>query len=267
MATKFLRAVACAVTSLFVASAAVTSANAASAPSTDTAATKAPQKTVVLVHGFFADGSCWAQVIRILQDSGIRVVAVQNALQSLAGDAEATRRVIDQQPGQVVLVGHSWGGMVITQAGVDPKVDSLVYVAAFAADAGVSVSNLLAPYPPAPWIADVVADDSGGLSLTTAGFVKYFASGLPQGKALELSAVQEPTFAGEQQEPLTQAAWVNKPSWYVKTDDDEIIAPALQGAMSSHIGAHVVDVPSGHLVMVSHPEKVAEVIVEALLHH
>ncbi|MDY0749017.1 alpha/beta hydrolase [Paucibacter sp. R3-3] len=222
-------------------------------------------RTVVLVHGFFADAGCWSDVIRILQKIGVRVVAVENPLASLAGDAEATRRVIDAQQGQVVLVGHSWGGAVITQAGVNPKVSSLVFVAAFAPDQGMSVENLISGFPPAPWTATLQRDDSGNLSLSEAGYMTYFAPDLPAHQARVLAAEQGATFGETLLQPVSQAAWHVKPSWYVLAENDQMIPPELQRAMSSRMKARVVPVRSSHVVMLSHPEAVAAVILEAVL--
>jgi pimeloyl-ACP methyl ester carboxylesterase len=220
-------------------------------------------RTVVLVHGFFADAGCWSEVIRILQATGIKVVAVENPLSSLTADAEAARRVIDAQPGQVVLVGHSWGGVVITQAGMDPKVSSLVYVAAFAPDQGMSVTNLISGFPPAPWTSTLQADDSGNLTLSEAGYLKYFAPDLPPRQARVLSAEQGSTFEHALDEPVSQVAWRSRRSWYVLAEEDQMIAPDLQRAMSAQMNARVVHVRSSHVVMLSHPEVVAAVILEA----
>jgi pimeloyl-ACP methyl ester carboxylesterase len=237
-----------------------------SAPSTQAApASVAHGKTVVLVHGFFADAGCWNAVIRILQAAGVHVVAVENPLSSLDGDAEATRRVIDAQAGQVVLVGHSWGGAVITQAGVNPKVSSLVYVAAFAPDQGMSVDNLIGNLPPAPWLGALTKDDAGNLSLTEAGYLTYFAPDVPVREARMLSAEQGATFGGTLDQPVSQVAWRAKPSWYVLAENDQMIAPDLQREMSSRMNARVVRVRSSHVVMISHPEVVAAVILEAAL--
>lgn len=222
-------------------------------------------KTVVLVHGFFADAGCWGDVIRILQSVGVKVVAVENPLNSLTGDAEATRRVIDAQAGQVVLVGHSWGGVVITEAGFNPKVASLVYVAAFVPDQGMSVNNLIGGFPPAPWTATLQQDDSGNLTLSEAGYLKYFAPDLPAREARVLSAQQGATFYQALDNPVTHAAWRSKRSWYVLAENDQMIAPDLQRAMSSRMGARVIPVRSSHVVMLSHPEAVAAVILEAAL--
>jgi pimeloyl-ACP methyl ester carboxylesterase len=222
-------------------------------------------RTVVLVHGFFADAGCWSEVIRVLQLAGVKVVAVENPLQSLEGDAEATRRVIDAQAGQVVLVGHSWGGVVITQAGIDPKVSSLVYVAAFAPDQGMSVQNLISGVPPAPWTAALQQDDSGNLTLSEAGYLKYFAPDLPDRQARVLSAEQGATFGFTLMEPVSQVAWRSKRSWYVLAENDQMIPPELQREMSSRMNAHVVPIRSSHVVMLSHPDLVAAVILEAVL--
>ena len=222
-------------------------------------------RTVVLVHGFFADAGCWSDVIRILQAVGVKVVAVENPLASLTGDAEATRRVIDAQPGQVVLVGHSWGGAVITQAGVDPKVSSLVFVAAFAPDQGMSVENLISGFPAAPWTATLQKDDAGNLSLSEAGYLRYFAPDLPVHQARVLSAEQGATFGETLLEPVSQVAWRWKPSWYVLAENDQMIPPELQRAMSSRMNARIVPIRSSHVVMLSHPEAVAAVILEAVL--
>jgi len=239
--------------------------SASSAQAESATATAAHAKTVVLVHGFFADAGCWSAVIRLLQSAGVHVVAVENPLVSLDGDAEATRRVVDAQAGPVVLVGHSWGGAVITQAGADPKVSSLVYVAAFAPDQGMSVNDLIGNLPPAPWLGALAQDDAGNLSLTEAGYLKYFAPDVPAREARVLSAEQGATFGGALGNPVSLVAWRMKPSWYVLAENDQMIAPELQRSMSARMNAHVVPVRSSHVVMISHPEVVAAVILEAAL--
>lgn len=223
-----------------------------------------PDRTVVLVHGAFADGSCWSEVIRLLQAAGVKVVSVQNPLTSLAADVIATQRVINQQGTPVVLVGHSWGGMVITEAGNHPKVSSLVYVAAFAPDVGSSAAALLQPYPPAPWLADTVADEAGNLTLSQPAFLKYFVPDLPVRQAKALWAVQVPTFHGTLVEPVTQAAWRSKPSWFVIAEKDGIIHPDLQRATSARMKARVTSLRSGHVPMLSQPYRVAAVILDAV---
>lgn len=224
-------------------------------------------KTVVLVHGFFADGSGWKPVIERLQAAHINVVAVQEPLASLEGDVEATRRVIDEQPGQVVLVGHSYGGFVITNAGADPKVDALVYVAAFAPAVKDTVASLLQNYPTPPWQNDLTADDAGDQSMTRADYVRYFAPDLPVREAEALSAVQVAPAGALFTAPAVYAAWRGLPSWYVLAEDDQMIDPNLQVFMSSRMGSHVTRVKSSHSVMLSHPDVVASVIIEAFLHH
>ena len=223
-------------------------------------------RTVVLVHGFFADGSGWKDVIERLQAAHVNVVAVQNPLTSLAADVEATRRVVDRLPGPVVLVGHSYGGFVITNAGVDPKVVSLVYVAAFAPDVGETIDTLLAGYPTPPWEAKLVADDAGGLTLTESDYVRYFAPDLPSNESRAFSATQGASSGTLFADPATAASWHTLPSWYVLAEDDQIIDPDAQRFMSSRIHAKVTRVRSSHSVMVSHPDVVAAVIVEAFLH-
>jgi pimeloyl-ACP methyl ester carboxylesterase len=220
-------------------------------------------KTVVLVHGYFADGSSWSEVIRLLQDAGINVVSVQNPLASLAGDVEAARRVIDEQDGQVVLVGHSFGGMVITQAGIDPKVSSLVYVCAFAPSPGDSINTLQAGLPAPPWLADLAHDDSGDFTLTQAGILQYFAPDVPVKKAKEISATQGAFNIGTLDQAVADAAWLTKPSSYVQCQDDQIIDPGLELRMAGKINAKLVSVPSSHVAMISHPEVVARTIYEA----
>jgi pimeloyl-ACP methyl ester carboxylesterase len=224
----------------------------------------APARTVVLVHGSFADGSCWNDVIRILQARGIRVVSVQNPLNSLAGDVAAVTRVLNQQSEPVVLVGHSWGGVVITEAGVHPKVQSLVYVAAFAPDVGGSVGSLLQGGAPPPWLGDLKPDEAGYVTLNEYAYLNYFAPDLPLRDRKALQASQTPTFGGTLNDATTFAAWRSKPSWYVLAEDDQFIPANLQHAMSSRIGAKVTRIRSSHVAMISHPHPVADVITEAV---
>jgi pimeloyl-ACP methyl ester carboxylesterase len=221
-------------------------------------------KTVVLVHGAFADGSCWSEVIRLLQGHGVKVVSVQNPLASLSGDVSATHRVVDQQTTPVVLVAHSWGGVVITEAGMNPKVTSLVYVAAFAPDVGDSVFGLLQAFPRPPWLAGIVQDSGGYQTLGEETFLNYFAPGLPLRQARTLFAVQGPTFGGTLTDRTSMAAWRSKPSTYVVAEDDQIIPPELQRAMASRIRARTTSVAAGHLVILTHPAKVAQAILAAV---
>ena len=229
------------------------------------AAGQSQRPSVVLVHGAFADGSSWNEVIRRLQQLNFRVVSVQNPIESLEGDSAATRRVIDNEPGPVVLVGHSWGGAVITEAGDHPKVRSLVYAAAFAPDAGESVSDLLAQAPPAQWLNNLVADSAGFLTLDVPGFLQYFASDLSRGHAKALWSVQVPGFAGTLDEQATHAAWRVRPTWYVIAENDQFIDPTLQARMASAMGAHVSTVSGGHLIPITHPDAIVRAIAEAAL--
>lgn len=222
-----------------------------------------PRPTVVLVHGAFADGSSWQRVIPLLQARGIPVVAVQNPLRSLAEDAAAVARAIDQQPGPVILVGHSWGGAVITQAGANAKVVALVYVAAFALEAGQSINTLLQGLPPAPWLAELRQDEGGYLTLSARGMSKYFAPDLPPREANLLTATQGPWFAGCLADAATQAAWHGRPSWWVLAEEDRMIDPLLQQGLAAQINANVIKVRAGHTVLLSHPHRVVEAILQA----
>jgi pimeloyl-ACP methyl ester carboxylesterase len=220
-------------------------------------------KNVVLVHGAFADGSSWDKVIPLLEARGLHVVAVQNPLSSLADDAAATKRVIDQQNGPVVLVGHSWGGVVISQAGNDDKVKALVYVAAFAPDSGQSISDMIKDKPAPAWASELRKDSAGFLTLSTDAVVHQFAQDLPPAQARIVAATQGPWFAGCSDDKVTTAAWHSKPSWFVVAGRDHMIDPRLQDAMASQIGATVTHVDASHVAMVSQPKAVAEAIIAA----
>jgi len=221
------------------------------------------QKTVVLVHGAFADGSSWSKVIPLLEAKGLKVVAVQNPLSSLAADVDATRRVIDMQPGPVILVGHSWGGVVITQAGVDDKVKALVYVAAFALPKGQSVNSSSAGRPPLPWLAELQPDSGGYVRLSDAAVAKYFAQDLSKKEIAVVAATQGPTFGGAFDDKLTEAAYETKPSWYVVARHDGMIPPPVEEAMAAAIKTKITEIDSSHVVMLSRPEAVAKVILDA----
>jgi pimeloyl-ACP methyl ester carboxylesterase len=220
-------------------------------------------KTVVLVHGAWADGSSWDKVIPLLLAKGLKVVAVQNPLTSLADDVAATKRVLDAQTGPVVLVGHSWGGMVITQAGDDPKVAALVYVAAFAPDEGQAASDLGKDLPPPPGLASVHPDASGFLWLTPEGVAKDFAPDLPAAQTKVMAATQGPVGAKTFDEKVSTAAWRTKPSWYVVAEKDRMIQPDLERAMAKKIKASTTALPTSHVAMLSRPQDVAAVILKA----
>jgi pimeloyl-ACP methyl ester carboxylesterase len=218
---------------------------------------------VVLVHGAFADGESWNKVIPLLQARGLHVVAVQNPLSSLADDVSATQRAIERQKGPVVLVGHSWGGVVISQAGNDDKVKALVYVAAFAPDNGQSINDMLKGKPAPAWASQLTKDSGGYLRLSTDAVIHDFAQDLPVAQARLVADTQGPWFAGCTDDKVTTAAWHSKPSWFVVTDKDHMIDPHLQAEMASHIGATVTHVSSSHVAMLSKPADVAAAIIAA----
>jgi len=233
-------------------------------PSPFTAGRAAPaQKTVVLVHGAFADGSSWDKVIPLLQAKGLKVVAVQNPLTSLADDVAATKRVIDAQSAPVVLVGHSWGGTVITQAGADEKVAALVFVAAFAPDEGQASSELGKDGPPPPGSASIRPDAAGYLYLTPEGVAKDFAQDLPPAQTKVMAATQGPISAKAFDEKVTAAAWKTKPSFYIVAEKDRMIQPDLERAMARKMKATTTALPTSHVPMQSRPKEVAAVILAA----
>ena len=223
-----------------------------------------PAKTVVLVHGAFADGSSWAKVIPLLEAKGLKVVAIQNPLSSLDDDVAATRRAIEQAQGPVVLVGHSWAGMVITQAGDDPKVKSLVYVAAFAPDAGQSLADLLSTAPAPAWASSLIEDSGHFLRLPPKVVLSDFAQDLPAAEARIVAATEGPWAARCQSDRPTRAAWRTRPAWFILTGSDHMIDPGLQARMAAHINATVVRTDASHVVMLSQPRKVADAILAAV---
>lgn len=223
-----------------------------------------PMPTVVLVHGAFADGSSWAKVIPLLQAKGLNVVAVQNPLTSLADDVAATRRAIAAQKGPVVLVGHSWAGTVITEAGNDDQVKALVYVAAFAPGDGQATSDLAKLYPTPPGVAHPQVDASGFLTLSAADIARYFAPDIPKAQANLIAVTQGPIRAASFDEKVTHAAWRSKPSWAVVTEEDQMINPKLLADTAKTMKAQVKPIKSSHVVMLSHPKEVAAVILQAV---
>jgi len=220
--------------------------------------------TVILVHGAWADGSSWSKVISRLQEKGVEAVAVQNPLTSLNDDVAAVNRAIAAAKGPVVLVGHSWAGAVITQAGGDPKVKALVYVAAFAPDAGMSVNDLGKGAPPTPGLKEVVADPSGFLTITKKGIMEDFAQDLPKTESAVLAATQGPTAAKAFDDKLTIAAWHEKPCWYVVSKQDRMIDPNGERAMAKTIKARITEVDASHVSMLSRPEAITAIIIEAI---
>ncbi|MGU7773358.1 alpha/beta fold hydrolase [Burkholderia sp. MR1-5-21] len=218
---------------------------------------------VVLVHGAFADGSSWNRVIPLLEARGLHVVSVQNPLSSLADDVAATRRAIDQQQGPVVLVGHSWAGVVISDAGNDDKVKSLVYVAAFAPDNGQSIADVTQGLPPPAWAGELRKDAGGFTRLSDKAIAEDFAPDLPAAQQHIVAATQGPWYGGCIADKVAQAAWHAKPSSFVVTTQDRMIDPRLQQAMATRIGATVTRVDGSHVAMLSQPKAVADAIIAA----
>lgn len=221
--------------------------------------------SVVLVHGAFADGSSWNKVIQQLQKQHTEVIAVQLPLTSLKEDVSATRRAIARAHGDVVLVGHSWGGTVITEAGNDDRVKSLVYVAAFAPDAGQSTADLAGRYPSPPGSADIAKTADGYLYLPPAAVRQDFAPDATATEQQSIAATQEPIKASAFAEKITRAAWHDKPSWYVVSQNDRMINPDLERAMAQQIHAKTTQVAASHISMVSQPEQVTRVIEQAVM--
>nr|WP_315398033.1 alpha/beta hydrolase [uncultured Duganella sp.] len=242
----------------------IVAATAFAAVGAHAAADVSAKPTVVIVHGAFADGSDWAKVIPLLQAKGIKVTAVQNPLTSLADDVAATRRAIAAQPGKVVLVGHSWGGTVITEAGQHDKVASLVYVAAFAPDAGKSTAETGEGYPAAPGTKRFVADAEGFLSLPEAAMREDFAQDVPAAQAAVMTATQGPIQAKAFADKVSRAAWAGKPSWFIVSARDRMIDPGLQRAMARKIGATTSELQASHVPQQSRPAEVAKVIADAV---
>ena len=218
---------------------------------------------VVFVHGAWADGSSWAKVIALLQAKGINAVAVQLPLATFAGDVATVKRAIALQDGPVLLAGHSYGGAVITEAGNDSKVVGLVYVAAFAPDTGESVGSTAKPYPPAPLGAELRPDAEGYLSVTPKGVAEDFAQDLPEKETKVLWATQGPTNAAVFGATISNAAWKTKPSWFVVAGEDRAIPPALEKAEAERMKATTITLAASHLVMISHPKEVADLIEKA----
>ena len=220
-------------------------------------------KTVVLVHGAFADGSGWNQVIPLLQKAGLKVVAVQNPLTSLTDDVAAATRAINNQTGPVILVGHSWGGQVITEAGNNPKVESLVYVAAFAPSEGQSLMDQAKDYPTTPGLMNLVLDQFGYFTLNLDGMQKDFAQDLPADQTSVMFVTQGPTASRCFSDAVTTASWKTKPSWYIVADNDRMIQPDLQVALAAKLKATTIHLPTSHVPMMSKPTEVAAAIIAA----
>jgi pimeloyl-ACP methyl ester carboxylesterase len=218
---------------------------------------------VVLVHGGFVDGSGWQAVHDLLKADGFNVSVVQNPTLSLEGDVAATRRVIDAQDGPVVLVGHSYGGAVITEAGTDPNVAALVYIAAFAPDKGESVNTLIANSPPGAPVPPILPPQDGFLFLDRDKFAASFAGDVPAAQAAFMADSQVPWGVDALAGAITQPAWRAKPSWYLVATDDRMIPPPAQRAMSERAGSTVAEVAGSHSIFLSQPAAVTAVIEQA----
>ena len=219
--------------------------------------------SVVLVHGAFADGSSWRHVVPVIQDAGLNVTAVQLPLESLQGDAAIVRRAIDAIDGPVVLVGHSWGGMVITEVGDHEKVRSLVYLSAVAPMHGQSFLDVAHEAPDAQGMSELVIDSSGYVTMSPLGFTKYFAQDLPSSESSVLATMQGALNTKALQDEVTQVAWENRPNFYAITVDDYIVPVELQRMLASRIGASVIEIPASHASMLSMPDQIAAFILAA----
>jgi pimeloyl-ACP methyl ester carboxylesterase len=224
------------------------------------AATPAPVKNVVLVHGFFADGSGWKGVADILARDGFTVSVVQQPETSLADDVKAATRAVDAQEGRSILVGHSYGGVVITEAGNNPKVAGLVYVAAFLPGAGESLKDLADKMPPAT--TGIKAAD-GHLYFDPALFHADFAADLPAAEASFMALSQVTPAVQAATSPVTQAAWKTKPSWAIVSTDDRTVNPDLERFMAKRAGSRTVEIGGSHVAFIAHPAQVAKVIEQA----
>lgn len=224
---------------------------------------KQQAKNVLLIHGAWADGSSWSKIIPRLKAKGLSVTAVQLPLTSLADDAATVKRAIALEDGPVLLVAHSYGGAVMTEAGGDPKVTGLVYVAAFAPDAGESAGSLLGTVPPAPLASEAKPDANGFLKLTETGVYNDFAQDLRTRDKEYIFVAQNPTSVKSLGGAITAPAWKTKPSWYVVATKDRAIPPALEMTMAKRIKAETISIPGSHVVMISHPAKVATFIIAA----
>jgi pimeloyl-ACP methyl ester carboxylesterase len=220
-------------------------------------------KNVVLVHGAWADGSSWAKVIPLLEERGLHVVAVQNPLSGLADDVAATKRIIDAQDGPVVLVGHSYGGAVISEAGNNPKVARLVFVAAFGPDTGESLGTTAKDFAPAPVGPEVRPIEDNFLVLTKKGVAEDFAQDLSSAEHQVLFATQGPTSGAAFGATVSDAAWHHKPSFYVVAENDRMINPDYERFAAKRMGAKTLVLPTSHVPMLSRPQEVAKFIAEA----
>lgn len=220
-------------------------------------------QNIVLVHGGLVDGSSWAKVIPLLEAQGLQVTAVQNPLTSLADDVAATTRALALQDGPVLLVGHSWAGVVITEAGAHPAVAGLAYVAAFAPDPGQSLADVAAQGPAAASGQHYAVDAAGFVRITRQGLDEDLGPDVSAAERRLLFVTQQPLAAATRGQQVNGAAWQTKPSWYLVSDNDRIVHPDLQRAMARKINATTCSVSAGHLPMFSQPDQVAAFIIQA----
>jgi pimeloyl-ACP methyl ester carboxylesterase len=219
-------------------------------------------KNIVLVHGAFADGSSWNQVIRLLQGKDYNVTAVQQPLTSLEEDVAITRHILSMQQGSTILVGHSYGGLIITVAGNEPNVSGLVYIAAYAPDEGESLNDLKSKFAPAPGAAHVRPDDQGYVWIERSAFPEFFAGDVDVEEARVMAAVQMP-WKIPVSKMISHPAWRSRPCWYQISERDKMINPELQRSMAKRIGATTISLDASHASAVSHPRDVADLIMEA----
>lgn len=219
--------------------------------------------SIILIHGAFVDGSGWDSVYKILTKAGYNVTVVQNRTTSLADDVALTRRIVAAEKGQVLLVGHSYGGVVITEAGTDPKVAGLVYIAAFAPDKGESVDSLIKVPTPGAAAPPILPPQDGFLLLDRAKFAASFAADVDEAKANFMAASQLPWGVTALADEVTLPAWKTKPNWYLVAADDKMIPPAAQRQMAQRAGSKVTEVQGSHAVYVSQPKAVADLIQQA----
>jgi len=222
------------------------------------------QPNIVLVHGAWADGSCWSAVIERLQAGGYNITAPQFPESSLADDVARLRQVLDRQNGPAIVVGHSYGGQIITALGTDaPNVAGLVYIAAFGLDEGESIGGLLAEGPPTPALAHLDIDKQGFAWLPEEDFVSYFAADVDPVQARIMYAVQQPLAASALEDVMGVPAWKSHPSWYLVAENDDAIPPDAERQFAKRMGATTIEIPSSHVAMVSHPSDVAQLIENA----
>jgi len=222
-----------------------------------------PVKNIVLVHGAFADGSSWSKVIRILQAKGYNATAVQNPLTSLADDVAATRRALALQNGPVILVGHSWGGFVITETGLDTNVVGLVYVAAFAPDLGEAAGALGKNYPPPASFAAPIVDRQGFMTLSIDTITQHFAWDLPAADSKVMAATQGPINTSAFSATVSSIAWKTKPSWFIVAKKDQAISPDAERFFARRMNAATTELNTSHVPMLSKPKEVAAAIMDA----